>query len=86
MDKPASIAELSAPVETLATAVSVASGKKQTLSLPSTSGTYDADQKQPTKDQVYYLFRLYPYRINTVLDRGFFESTVLLWPGLLSHQ
>ena len=52
MEKPASIAELSAPVETLPTAVSVASGKKQTLSLPSTSGTYDAGQKQPTKDRI----------------------------------
>ena len=53
MEKPASIAELSGPEVTLPTAVSAASWKKQTVSLPSTSGNHDAGQKQPTKDQLY---------------------------------
>ena len=50
---PASIAELPAPELTLPTAVSTASGKNLTLSLPSTLGTCEACQKLSTKDQLY---------------------------------
>ena len=48
----ASIAELPAPEPTLPSAVLTASGKKLTLSLPSTSGTPEAGQKLPTKNQL----------------------------------
>ena len=52
-ETPASIIEFPAPEPTLLTAVSTVSGKKLTLSLPSTSMTSEAGQKLPTKDKRY---------------------------------
>ena len=54
-ETPASIASipvLPAPESTLLAAVSTVSGKKLTLSLPSTSRTTEAGQKLPTKYQL----------------------------------
>ena len=51
---PASIAELPATDLSLPTAVLAASGKRLTLSLPSTSGTGEVGLILTTKDQLYH--------------------------------
>ena len=67
----------------LPTSVSTASEKKLMLSLQSTSGTHEAGQKPPTKDQLYSSYWLSPSRINTALEdiyQGSALASLWLYP------